>query len=170
MGCLGGLLSVGIMIDARKQKCSKVLSDLFGFFPWRNYMVWITLLVSLIFLIILLYNGSHSIECIQKIEVNLFNANLSVMGVDMAALAILFALFQDKQLSSEAKRAFKEQCGVFLFNAVVQLIALMIFVICTIITVPAFIYATFLVQIWAILLVADVIVELFTLISAIINK
>lgn len=158
------------MIDARKQKCSKVFSDLFGFFPWSNWMVWITLVVSLIFFIILLYNGSHSLECIQNIEENMFNANLSVMGVDMAALAILFALFQDKQLSSEAKKAFKEQCGAFLFNAVVQLIALMIFVISAILSVPSLLYATFLVQIWAILLVIDVIVELFTLISAIINK
>jgi hypothetical protein len=92
------------------------------------------------------------------------------MGVDLAALAILFALFQDKKLEDEAKKAFKEQCGVFLFNAVVQLMAIVFFVMCAIIPVQTLLYVTFLLQIWAILLVFDVMVELFTLISAILNK
>ena len=158
------------MIDAREQKCWKILSDLFVFFPWRNCFIWLSLLVSLIFLILMLFNDSLSQECIQKIEDSLFNVNITVMGVDMAALAILFALFQDKQLSNEGKKAFKEQCGAFLFNAVAQLIALMIFVLCALLSIQALLYATFLVQIWAVVLIADVIVELFTITTAIINK
>ncbi len=164
-----GLLNTDIMIDARKQNSCKVLSDLFGIFPWRNCIVWFALFISLI-LLNLLYNNSLSLKCIHEIENNLFNANLSIMGVDLAALAILFALFQDKKLEDEAKKAFKEQCGVFLFNAVVQLMAIVFFVMCAIIPVQTLLYVTFLLQIWAILLVFDVMVELFTLISAILNK
>ena len=158
------------MTDARKQKCRKVISDFFSIFPWRNCIVWFSLFISLILLLLMLYNDSITLECIHKIEDNLYVANISVMSIDLAALAILFALFQDKILTSEAKKAFKEQCGVFIFNAVVQLLALVIFIICSIISIDIFLYVTFLIQIWAIILVFDVIVELFTLISAILNK
>lgn len=158
------------MINAKKQKCRKVLIDFIVFFPWRNRVVWLTLLISLIFLLLLLLNSSHSIECIHKTEDILSNANLAIMGIDMAALAILFALFQGKQLTCEAKKAFKEQCGVFLFNAVMQLMSLIVFILCIILSLNIVLYVSFLFQIWALLLVFDVIVELFTLISAIINK
>jgi hypothetical protein len=168
-GCLGGLLSTNIMVDARRQKCGKVLSDLFAVFPWRNCIVWFSLFISLLMLS-LLYNNSLTLECIHKTENYLFNANLSIIGIDLAALAILFALFQDKELLDEAKKAFKEQCGVFLFNAVIQLIAIVLFVMSTIIPFPTILHATFILQIWAILLVFDVIIVLFTSITAILNK
>lgn len=157
------------MTDAREHNLLKILSDLFGVFPWKHCIVWILLFISFI-LLILLYNNSLSFNCIHEIENNLFNANLSIMGIDLAALAILFALFQDKDLSNGAKNAFKEQSGVFIFNAVVQLMAIVLFVLCAIIFFKTLLYVTFLFQIWAILLVFDVIVELFTLISAIVNK
>ena len=157
------------MIDAREQKCGIILSDLFDIIPWRNCVVWVSLLISFILLLLLYYN-SLTLKCIHELENNLFNANLSIMAIDLAALAILFALFQDKTLSAEAQKAFKEQCGVFLYNAVMQLMAIVLFVLCAIISDQTLLYATFLLQIWAILLVFDVIVELFTLISAILNK
>ena len=159
-----------IMIDAQEQKCEKVISNLFGFFPWKNCLVWLSFFISFIILLLLLYNNSLSFECIHIIEDKLFNVNLSVMGIDLAALAILFALFQDKKLSSEAKKAFKEQSGAFLFNAMAQLMAMVTYVICTIISIQTLFYVTFLIQIWAMLLVFDVLVELSTLISAIINQ
>ena len=158
------------MIDARKQKFGKVITDFIFFLPWSNFLVRSSLLVCLIFLVLLISNDSLSFEYISKIGDHLFSANLTIMGVDMAALAILFALFQDKQLSTEAKKAFKEQCGAFLLNAVGNLLAIVLFVICTFLATKLILYVTFFFQIWAILLVFEVVIELFTLVSTIINK
>lgn len=134
----------------------------------------IAFIISFIPLIILLLcNDFDSSQCNRNLIEKLFNANLTLFSVDITALAILFALFQDKKMDKCAKEAFKVQSISFISNAILQFLAIILAIVyftCSTLNCIIFVCIVFIIQIWALLLVFDIIVELYTLISAIINK
>lgn len=93
----------------------------------------------------------------------LSTANLTIMGFDIAALALLLSLFNEKTLNSAAKNAFNEQFISFIGNAVFQLFTFLLALfyplvesswICS--------YLIVFLQLWALILVFDIIIEIYT--------
>ena len=161
------------MVTARKENIGKVFADIWNDIKTKGCVVIITFVISLLPLIILLLN--NSIESIPHYTLvdKLFNVNLSVLSVDIAALTLLFAVFQGLTLENSAKKAFKEQSISFIGNAIFQFIAIVIgiiYFICSPSSSYFFEIIAIFIQIWAIVLVFDVIVELYTLTTAITNK
>lgn len=161
-----------VMVTAKKENSGKVFTDMWNDFKTKRCIVLIAFVISLVPVIfLLLYDNNESIltNTIDK----LFNVNLSVLSVDIAALAILFAMFQGVNLDNNAKVAFKEQSISFIGNAIFQFVAIIIAIVNSI-CIPSnsglFGITVIFIQIWAIILVFDIIVELYTLITAITNK
>lgn len=129
-----------------------------------------TLLFTAVLSLILLYlfdcYGSQDCKVLCCIVNKLSEANLTILGIDIAALAILFALFQDKNIDPNAKKAFKEQSMSFLSNSALQLIAFLLSLVHIIIPLRIVIFF----QLWAMILVFDLILELYMLRSAITNR
>lgn len=166
----GGI--VFVMVTAKKENSGRVFTDMWNDFKTKRCTVLIAFVISLVPLIFLLLNDNMKSILTNTID-KLFNVNLSVFSVDIAALAILFALFQGEKLDNNAKEAFKEQSISFIGNAIFQFVAIVIAIVNSI-CIPSnsdFLGITIIfIQIWAIILVFDIIVELYTLITAITNK
>ena len=164
--------TIWFMESAIEKTPQEVLSDMKNDLARKRCTLLITFVISLLPLIILLLCQYYGFSQDKNLLENLFNANLAILGVDLAALAILFALFQDKELDDSAKNAFKEQSIAFVGNALLQIVAIMFNILNSICQsfCCAFYYISFIFQIWALIGVFDIIVELYTLITAIINN
>ena len=100
--------TIWFMESAIEKTPQEVLSDMKNDLARKRCTLLITFVISLLPLIILLLCQYYGFSQDKNLLENLFNANLAILGVDLAALAILFALFQDKELDDSAKNAFKE--------------------------------------------------------------
>ncbi len=162
-------------MTAQKQTFEALFSDLCRELKHKRCEAIVTFVISLLpLIIVMLCNGSIGLSCDGRENpiAKLLDVNLSILGVDIAALAIIMALFQNTKLDDKAKEAFKVQSIAFIGNAIVQLlsilIAIMYFACLSSLWMAS--YFVFLFQIWALLLVFDIILELFSLRTAITNK
>ena len=160
------------MTTAFERPFKQVLSDMTHDLARKRCTLVITFIISLLPLIILLLCQYYGFSQDKNLLEDLFNANLAILGVDITALAILFALFQDKKLDDSAINAFKEQSSAFIGNAFLQLVAILFNILNSICHSFScvFNYISFVFQIWALICVFDIIIELYTLITAITNK
>ena len=164
--------TIWFMESAIEKTLQEVLSDMKNDLARKRCTLLITFVISLLPLIILLLCQYYGFSQDKNLLEDLFNANLAILGVDITALAILFALFQDKKLDDSAKNAFKEQSSAFIGNAFLQLVAILFNILNSICHSFScvFYYISFVLQIWALICVFDIIIELYTLITAITNK
>ena len=157
-------------IGAEKHCLFEVLGNITRDMGCKLCTLLITFIISFIVLLAIVYNDNPSFN-LQRIISCLSTANLNMLGVDIAALSILFALFHNKMMDKNAEQAFKEQNISFIGNAFLQLIAFLLS-IGSIGNMSSYFlnYITLFVQIWAMILVFDLIIEIYTLHSAITNK
>ncbi len=160
------------MVSAKKKSLCEVLCNLFTDLCGRLSPLFFSLLITIISLLLLIIYGAD-IHSIGDCTINkLFSANISILSIDIAALSILFALFNKESLEQNAKEAFKEQSITFIGNALVQYFAITFAVIyfCCGSSCSILLYVVLAFQIWPLLHVFEMILQLHTMISAILNK
>ena len=154
-------------IYAVPQKPYKVIFDFFRQLWTRKILTLVCFfLFSLIATIMIRFYGLIKC-CILK---EIINANIAVLGIDIAALAILFAVLLDKQLEGDAKQAFDEQSITLLGNALFQLLAILLLIANAVFSSSYLFWMSFCFQFFALIHVFDIIIEMFTLTSLIRNK
>lgn len=162
-------------MEAVEKTFCEVLSDiLYDIIRHKTCTIIFTLIVTFIFsiipLMILCENRGGCPESILSLMHYLSDANKSILGFDIASLSILMALFRDVRVKGTSKEAFTEQFISFIGNAFLQFGALIIFMLFTIICYSwIFCYIVLFIQIWALILVFDLIVEIYTLKTKITN-
>ena len=158
------------MTGAYKRGFALILCDLFNNLRCKIYPLIVAVLFCIIILATMVYYQAPNICELNYHIGNLSNSNLALLGVDIAALAILFSLFQDKTMDINAKEAFKEQNISFIGNAFLQLISFLLSIVCKFVSLYVVLYLTLFFQFLSLVLVFDLIIELYTLHSAITNK
>ena len=93
-----------------------------------------------------------------------------MLGIDIAALAILYAFFLNEDMDENAKKAFREQNISFVGNAFLQITAFLLSVLYIVYSTDTITFVTLFIQILALALVFDLIIELYTLHTLITNK
>lgn len=155
------------MVTAILQKKGEVILEFFNqLFSRKPLTMFLCFIFSLIAMVLIHFYGIISCGFLKDLN----NVNISLLGVDIAALAILFALLQGKELDKNAKDAFDEQSITFLGNAFFQLLAIILFVLHLVFHSCLLCRISMGVQIFALIAVFDMIIEMFTLTSLIKNK
>lgn len=156
------------MTTAVLQKKGKVICDFFGeLFSRKPLTLFLCFIISLITIVIIRFYGG--VNCCGFLN-DLKNINTSLLGIDIAALAILFALLQGKELDKKAKEAFEEQSITFLGNAMFQFFAITLYLIHLLFHLCFLYWFSMGIQIFALIAVFDLIIEMYTLTSLIKNK
>lgn len=123
----------------------------------------VTLAISLITSALLSCNNIQIIDeyCHQS---SLVDWNIAVVSICIAGLAILFGLFAGKPFDSDGSKAFNEQLISFFLCCFIHVLALFV----TLLWSNEFCIILF--QIWGLLLFLDLLVELYTMSTAITSK
>lgn len=155
------------MITAILQNRRKVISDFFNQLRSKKQItMFCCFFSSIIILVIIYFYGIHNCSLLKELS----SVNISLLGIDIAAFAILIALLQDKELDKNAKDAFEEQSITFLGNAFFQLLAIIFFLLHLVFNSCFLNWFAMGVEIFALIEVFDMIIEMFTLTSLIKNK
>ena len=153
-------------ITAEKQPLCRLMKDLISDLASKKTVIVVTGLICFIVVALLFLNSCKSCVFLDK----LFNANITLLSVDVAAIAFLLTLFSGVELEEKAVEALRSQNIAFVANALLQLLAVVLFLFtlffsnCIFNAIVAYIQITALVLIW------DVIIELFALSSIIIQR
>ena len=158
------------MTSAMKQPLKKVFGDLFNDFCCKGKTLLFFAVLCLCFVLFCYYWGWYDQNELSCLINRLSDTNIAIMGVDIAALAILFALFQNAKMDNDAKNAFKDQSISFIGNALLQWLAFLVSLICQTSSNQVISYIILFFQLWPVFLVFDLIVEVYTLNSVITNK
>ena len=156
------------LLGAEEKSLCEVLPDILkDICTHKKCTLLFTIFLSFIISLIPLSVLCKTIECntcfMSDLVRELSTANLTIMGFDIAALALLLSLFNEKTLNSAAKNAFNEQFISFIGNAVFQLFTFLLALfyplvesswICS--------YLIVFLQLWALILVFDIIIEIYT--------
>lgn len=154
-------------ITAIPQEKGKVIIDFLDqLFSKKLLTLLICFIISLITIVLIRFYGIICCSFLEKLN----SVNISLLGVDIAALAILFALLQGKVLDNNAKDAFEEQSITFLGNALFQLFAIIFYFLCFVFHSCLLEWIAMGTQIFALIGVFDMIIEMYTLTSLIKNK
>jgi hypothetical protein len=147
------------------------MSDFCSDLRKKVWTILITIIISLFVLLPFSLCECGTPKNLGMLIGKLSDANLAMFGIDIAVIAILFALFQEKKLDNIAKDAFREQNISFVGNAILQLFAFLLSIVILTFKFPMMIiWMTLFFQIWALILVFDIIIELYCLHSAITPK
>lgn len=154
-------------ITAEKQSLCRVMEDLLSDLGLKKIVIVVTGLICFI-VVALLFHFDFCKSC--DISDRLFSANITMLGVDVAAIALLLALFSGVELEEKATEALRSQNIAFVANALLQLLAVVLFIFTFFFSCCIFNAIVAYIQITALVLVWDVIVELFALSSIIIKR
>ena len=121
----------------------------------------------LCFIILEHFDGTDYLE---KIPTKLSDVNTGMIGINIAILGILAALFVGKNLSDSAKKAIKVQYSIMVVNAFLHFIVVIMCALLDVFPIQSYLIVTFLIQCWALCGVIDIFLELFTLHTAIVGR
>lgn len=155
-------------LRAEEQCFITVYKDIFKDLWKKKCTLIITGAISFLIIVGFHYSLNEDIE-LDKIIDHLSNANIAVLSVDIAALAILFGLIINAHLDKTARCAYEEQKITFIGNAFLQLIAFIVKICVPVFCINScsffYYYAIIFIQLWALILVFDLIIELYTITS-----
>ena len=156
-----------MILSANKKNCLEVLNAFFRqLWTMKKYTIIGWFLFSLLTTILIGLFGITTCGFLKEI----INANTAILGIDIAAFAILFAALQGKKLDNKAKKAFDEQSITVLGNAFFQLLAILLSISYALFTIPFLFWVSLCCQIFALINVFDIIFELYTLTTLVNNK
>ena len=89
--------------------------------------------------------------------------NIGFLGIDVAALAILSAMFHGITMEGSAEEAFREQKISFIFNGFIQMLGIVGSTVCVIWNNNVLLNIVIGIQFIAILTVFDLLIELYTI-------
>lgn len=160
------------VIDAKQEPPCNVMSDiLMEIISYKKCTLLFSLLICTIPFALLIMCSEGNPSAISNLVETMSSANLAMIGFDIAALAIIITMFNNEIIKGQGKDAFNEQVISFVGNAIFQLIVLILSFYYTLLkSNMTFCYLTVFLQLWALILVFDLIIELYTLKSKIINK
>lgn len=154
--------------DAKPQEPHVVIKHLLqDIFKYKRCTLLWTCIFSLV-ITILIDKFCPSCNPKEDFSSTCINFNIAVLGVIVACLAIVFAIFQGRYFTEDGKKAFDEQIISFVLCAFFQIVAIIItFVLATEGNVGLKTYLVYFIQIWNLFLLGDAIIELYTLASAV---
>ena len=147
-----------------------IMGDLFNDLRMKIWPLSVMTIISIIAVIAIAYCVKSNYTILCKLISTLSTVNITMLGVDIAAIAILYALLQEKKMDDNAIKAFKEQNISFVGNAFLQLVAFISSIFFIFCSTDVMAYISLFIQFLALTLIFDLIIELYSLHSAITNK
>ncbi|MBP5515235.1 MAG: hypothetical protein J6Y04_10780 [Bacteroidaceae bacterium] len=146
------------VVCAREVSLFVILRDFVKGLFEKKCAVVLTAILSFLGLVYLHYADVQ----LEGLVSNLSDFNLNMLGIDIAIVSILIGLFSSNKLEGKANTAYNSQYAIISFNALLQLLGVLLSILVESRTGCTLLYATLFVQFWAIFGVFDLFIEIYT--------